>query len=272
MIVFPNAKINIGLYVTNRRNDGFHDLETVFYPVPLYDALEAIEDCNSFSCSVSGLPVDTSGSENLCVKAFRLLKKNFPQMPDVHIYLHKAIPMGAGLGGGSADAAFTLALLNDKFQLALSKSQLLNYALQLGSDCPFFIHNKPCIAKGRGERIEPIGLNLGGYYFVLINPGIHINTAWAFKQLTPKAISFSLQEIICKPVEVWKDILHNDFEQPVFKQYPAIKNIKTELYESGAVYASMSGSGSSVYGIFKKNGEKKDFCFDKNYFVFRSNL
>ena len=270
MIVFPNAKINVGLYITNRRDDGFHDLETVFYPVPLCDALEIIEDESGFNCSVSGLPVDTNDSENLCVKAFRLLKKDFPQLPDIHIYLHKAIPMGAGLGGGSADAAFTLRLLNDKFQLALSKAQLSQYALQLGSDCPFFIHNKPCIATGRGEILAPVSLDLSHYYFVIINPGIHINTGWAFKQLQPKAMSFSLDEIINQPVEAWKNILQNDFEEPVFKQYPAIKNIKDTLYKKGAVYASMSGSGSSVYGLFREHVEEKDFGLDKNYFVYRS--
>lgn len=272
MIAFPNAKINLGLYITSKRDDGFHDLETVFYPIPLYDVLEIIEDRAAFSCSVSGRPVDTKGGENLCVKAFRLLRKDFPQIPDIHIYLHKAIPMGAGLGGGSADAAFTLALLNDKFQLDISKEQLSLYALQLGSDCPFFIYNKPCIARGRGEILEAVGVDLSDYYFVLINPGIHINTAWAFKQLQPKTVSFSLKEAIAQPAEAWKEILHNDFEQVVFKQYPAIKDIKELLYKNGAVYASMSGSGSSVYGLFKENTEEGDFGFDRNYFVFRSKL
>lgn len=272
MIAFPNAKINLGLYITNRRSDGFHDLETVFYPVPLCDALEIIEDHISPVCSVFGLPIDTHSSDNLCVKAFQLLKEDFPQLPDIHIYLHKSIPMGAGLGGGSADAAFTLQLLNDKFQLDLSKEQLSEYALLLGSDCPFFIENKPCIARGRGEILAPVILDLSNYYFVLINPGIHIHTAWAFKQLQPKPIPFSLSEIILQPAEVWKDILQNDFEQPVFGQYPAIGNIKRRLYQNGAVYASMSGSGSSVYGLFKEDMTDRDFGFPRDYFCFVSKL
>ena len=185
MIVFPNCKINLGLHILGKREDGFHNLETVFYPLLFRDALELIPATNNtteIEFTGSGLAVDGNVSDNLCVKAYYLLKKNFPQLPLVKIHLHKAIPMGAGLGGGSADAAFMLKLLNEKFNLNISTPQLLNYALELGSDCPFFIINKPCIATGRGEILEEIEVDLSAYKIVLINPGIHINTGWAFSQ------------------------------------------------------------------------------------------
>ena len=187
MIVFPNCKINLGLKILGKRDDGFHNLETVFYPIPFKDALEIIantQNKNGVEFTGTGLAVDGEAIDNLCVKAYQLLKNDFPQLPAVKIHLHKAIPMGAGLGGGSADAAFMLRLLNEKFNLNLSTPQLLNYALQLGSDCPFFISNKPCMATGRGEVLEEVAVDLSAYKIVLINPGIHINTGWAFSQLS----------------------------------------------------------------------------------------
>jgi len=273
MISYPNAKINLGLYVTRKRSDGFHDLATIFYPLPLCDALEVItNEENDFSITISGIEIKGERTENLCSKAFQLIKKDFPQIPDVKMYLHKTIPIGAGLGGGSADGAFALQLLNNKYQLHLSQNQLMKYALQLGSDCPFFIYNQPCIATGRGEILEEIKIQLSGYYIVLVYPKIHINTGWAFAQMQPKPLEISLQEIAKLPIDKWKDFLKNDFENSVFEQYPAIQSIKEKMYAQGAAYASMTGSGSSVYGIFREKKELSDFGFDKNYFQFEATL
>lgn len=273
MLSFPNCKINIGLQVLGKREDGFHEIETVFYPVPLYDALEIIPSAN-LEFTITGLPVDGSMEDNICVKAYQLLKKDFPQLPFVKIHLHKAIPTGAGLGGGSADAAFMLKLLNDTFKLNLTIQQLINYALQLGSDCPFFIINKPSDAKGRGEKMEEIEVDISKYKIVLVNPGIHINTGWAFSQLSKQAYdektfirtSKSINQIIQQPIISWKEELINDFEAPVFKAHPTIKEIKESLYKLGALYASMSGSGSTVYGIFNTAIDTK-MLDGKNYFI-----
>ena len=276
MIVFPNCKINLGLRILRKRTDGYHDLETIFYPLPFYDVLEVIPDDlsqtkglmedagykipdadydqNNFSIqfSNSGFAIHGNINDNLCIKAFNLLKNDFPQLPPIKMHLHKAIPAGAGLGGGSADAAFTLALLNEKFELNLSIDQLVSYALQLGSDCPFFIINQPCFATGRGQILEQIIIDLTAYKFIIVNPGIHINTANTFSAITPALTARSVKEIIQQPVETWKNELFNDFEKTVFKQHPEIEGIKNKLYEAGAFYASMSGSGSTVYGIFEK--------------------
>lgn len=258
MLAFPNCKINLGLNITGKRADGYHNIETIFYPVQLNDVLEIIESPAGVDVnfSASGNPVDGDEKDNLCIKAFYLLKKDFPQLPSVKIHLHKTIPMGAGLGGGSSDAAFALVMLNKKFSLKLSAEQLLSYALALGSDCPFFIINQPCVATGRGEIMEPVNISLTGYYLVLVNPGIHINTGWAFGQLNNMVnghlATTSLQTDILQPINYWKDNLVNDFEEPVFEKYPAIKMIKTTLYNNGALFAGMSGSGSTVFGIYDK--------------------
>ncbi|MES2329127.1 MAG: 4-(cytidine 5'-diphospho)-2-C-methyl-D-erythritol kinase [Bacteroidota bacterium] len=257
MIFFPNCKINLGLNIIRKREDGYHDIETVFYPVGLKDALEGIK--SGVSSLEAGIDFNTSGllvagemHDNLCVKAYQLLQKDFPSLPSVHIHLHKAIPMGAGLGGGSADGAFTLLLLDRLGNLNLSQEQLLQYALQLGSDCPFFILNKPCIATGRGELMQEIQLDLSGFQFVIINPGIHISTASAFSQITPAKPDRSIADIIQLPVQQWKELLVNDFEGSVSHAHPMIGTIKQELYNKGAVYASMTGSGSTVFGLFEK--------------------
>jgi 4-diphosphocytidyl-2-C-methyl-D-erythritol kinase len=255
MLSFPNCKINLGLHILGKRADGFHNLETVFYPVALKDALELMPATYSktgIEFTGTGLAVDGNTRDNLCVKAYHLLQKDFPQLPAVKIHLHKAIPMGAGLGGGSADASFMLKLLNDKFHLRLSTDELISYALQLGSDCPFFIINKPCFATGRGEVLEEVKLDLSAYKIVLINPGIHVNTGWAFSNITPALPQKSITEIVQQPVDTWNTELKNDFEEAVFAAYPEVKSIKDSLYEQGAVYASMSGSGSTVYGIFHR--------------------
>ena len=265
MVLFPNCKINLGLNVIGKRSDGYHDLETVFYPIQLRDAIEVIEK-PAFQFSTSGLPIKGDSDNNLCVKAYSLLKKDFPQMASVQIHLHKAIPIGAGLGGGSADGAFILKLLNKKLKLGLSEKQLIEYSLQLGSDCPFFIINKPCYATGRGERLEELGLNLSGYKIIVVHPGIHISTAWAFANIDPCKPITLIKEIIRKPVEMWKQELRNDFEDAVFNKHPEIKKIKEDLYSAGAVYSAMSGSGSTVYGIFDKNN-KFSLSFADEYFI-----
>lgn len=273
MIVFPNCKINLGLHILNKRADGYHNLETVFYPVPLMDALEIITTNKNENASSTGVQFSSSGAipeipaeENTCLKAYRILKKDFPQLPAITMHLHKIIPSGAGLGGGSADGAFTLTLLNKKFCLNLSFEKLMQYALRLGSDCPFFILNKPCIATGRGEILKEIDLNLSPYKFLLVNPGITINTAHAFSNITPAIPDQPVKEIIRKPIESWKEHLTNNFEKTVFIKFPEIKSIKDNLYHSGAIYASLSGSGSSVFGIFRKE-EIISYTFPEHYFI-----
>ena len=270
MVLFPNCKINLGLHVIRKRNDDYHDIETVFYPVPFQDALEVIQNDEpgekNIQFSTSGLTVQGKNEDNLCIKAYQLLKKDFSQLSPIKLHLHKTIPTGTGLGGGSADGAFTLKLLNQKFDLGLSTEQLLDYALQLGSDCPFFIINKPCYATGRGEVLETIQLDLSPYKLIIVNPGIHVSTVEAFSLITPTLPSGSIKKIIHQPIESWRTGLKNDFEEPVFKKYPEIKQIKDELYKAGAVYASMTGSGSTVYGILEKN-IKMNLVFPENYFI-----
>jgi len=258
VISFPNAKINLGLNIIRKRADGYHDLETCFYPLQINDVVEVIQqnitsDSASVIFSSSGLLIDGDEQNNLCIKAYQLLKKDFPALPAIKMHLHKNIPMGAGLGGGSADGACVLQLLNEKFNLQLSQQQLIDYALQLGSDCPFFIVNKPCFATSRGEQMELISLDLSAFKFLMVNPQIHVATGWAFKHIQPAVPATSIKTIIQQPIETWKAALINDFEEAVFKEYPSIHAIKNELYQMGAVYVSMSGSGSTLFGIFKKN-------------------
>lgn len=257
MINFPNCKINLGLNILRKRNDGYHDLETIFYPLPVKDALEIIkqpgqkEGQEDIQFTTTGITIEGSPQDNLCIKAYHLLKKEYEHLPPVRIHLHKNIPIGAGLGGGSSDGAFTLQLLNHQFHLGLSGDQLAAYTLQLGSDCPFFLHNRPCYASGRGEKLDDIALDLSQYAFLVVNPGIHINTGWAFSNIIPATPgTISLKEAIQEPIADWKYHLTNAFEKPVFDLYPEIKTIKDILYARGALYAAMSGSGSTVYGIF----------------------
>ena len=269
MVVFPNCKINLGLQVLHKREDGYHELQTVFYPLPFTDVLEVIRQNNNstgIELSLSGIEIATSKEKNICIKAYHLLKNKFPDLPSVQMHLHKNIPLGAGLAGGSADSAFALMLFNKEFNLGLTPEKLMNYALQLGSDCPFFIINQPCIATGRGEILQTISLDLSAYTFVLVYPDIHVSTADAFSLMTPHIPQKSITEIIQKPVALWKNELVNDFEIPVFKKHPEIRLIKEQLYKSGAVYASMTGSGSTVYGLFKKEYQI-DLKFPKKYFV-----
>ncbi len=255
MVIFPHCKINIGLRVVRKRTDGYHDLQTVFYPLPIRDVLEVTDSVNNAgsSLTISGFSIQGELTNNLCLKAYYLLKKDFSQLPSIHINLYKNIPMGAGLGGGSSDGAFTLRLLNNRFQLKLSDKELLRYSLELGSDCPFFITDNPAYAEGRGELMENIPLDLSGYSFLLISPGIHISTAEAFSQIKPTEPVDELRSLVTNPIQTWKNTIFNDFEQSVFNKHPEIEKIKTVLYEQGAVYASMTGTGSSVYGIFEKD-------------------
>ena len=253
MIAFPNAKINLGLNIVSRREDGYHNIESCFYPIPWHDSLEVIEAA-SFSFQPYGNEIPGDPSSNLCVKAYELITKDF-DLPPVEIHLLKNIPMGAGLGGGSADGASTLKLLNELFSLGLTDTQFESYSIQLGSDCPFFIRNEPSIAKGRGEKLSPTNLNLSGYYLAIHNPGIHISTKEAYAGIKPKIPALAISEIIQKPIQEWKELLDNDFEQSIFNHHPEVEELKLAMYESGALYASMTGSGSSVYGIFEQAGD-----------------
>ncbi len=250
MLKFPNCKINLGLYITNKRDDGYHDLETIFYPLNCADALEIIQS-EKLHFQTAGIEIPGGIEQNLILKAYSLLKKNNHQIQAVDIFLLKKIPLGAGLGGGSSNAAFMLKMLNDFFELKLSNKELENYALQLGSDCPFFIENKTALAKGRGEQLLPIELDLSAFHFGIVKPPIHISTSWAFSQINPRANRKPLIEIIAQPIETWENELINDFEEPILKSYPEIAAIKERLKGCGAVYNSMSGSGSAVFGIFE---------------------
>jgi 4-diphosphocytidyl-2-C-methyl-D-erythritol kinase len=272
VLSFPNCKINLGLNILQKRADGYHEIQTVFYPLQFCDILELIQQTNALisidiEINMSGISIKDSNRKNLCVKACELLKKDFGNLPAINMHLHKSIPPGSGLGGGSSDGAFTIMLLNKKFNLGLAAEKMIGYAAQLGSDCPFFIINKPCYASGRGEILENINLNLSAYQFVLVYPGIHISTQWAFSQLTERLTQTAgILNILQRPVESWKEALKNDFEIPVFEKYPDIRNIKHTLYEKGALYASLSGSGSAVYGIFRKE-ENPLFSFPEHYLV-----
>ncbi len=248
MITFPNAKINLGLQILRKRADGYHDISSVFLPIPLKDALEVVES-TSLTFTSSGLPIPGSSDDNLCLKAYHLLKQSF-ELPAVNIHLHKAIPMGAGLGGGSADGAFLLVMLNKKFQLGLSDNQLEGYAAQLGSDCPFFVKNEPAIASGRGTELSRFHLDLKGHHLVLVFPGIHVGTREAYAGVKPNEHQPSIKEIFSKPIADWNGLLVNDFEKSVFPNHSTLKRIKEELYKSGAIYASMTGSGSTMYGLY----------------------
>ena len=251
MLTFPNANINLGLNIVSKRPDGYHNIETVFYPVSLCDALEILPSaCGQTNLAVSGFSIEGPLEKNLVYRAYRLLADRF-DLPVCDIKLHKAIPFGAGLGGGSSDAAFVLKMLNDMFQLSLSDADLAQYAIQLGADCPFFIYNVPVLARGIGNEFEPVSFSLKGYTLVLVKPQESVSTAEAYSCISPAIPSVALSDIIQKPVEEWKTLMFNDFEKNIFRLHPVIGEIKDLLYKSGAVYASMSGSGAAVFGIFK---------------------
>lgn len=270
LIVYPPCKINLGLRILRRRPDQYHDLETVFVPVPVHDILELLPLTESGkttaeSFTQSGIVIDGDPHSNLCIKAWQVLKRDIPTLPEVRIHLHKIIPTGAGLGGGSSDAAYTLRALNQLFGLGLDLQQLTAYAAELGSDCPFFMQDQSCYATGRGEILEPFQTDLSAYRLLIVHPGIHIHTGKAFQQIRPAVPENDLRKIISAPVHSWKAELINDFEGPVFGAHPEIGRIKEKMYAAGAVYASLSGSGSAVYALFPK-GMHIDIQWPENYF------
>ena len=268
MICFPNAKINLGLHITAKRKDGYHDIETCMVPIPLYDALEMIVE-NKTLFETSGLSIPGEEKDNLILKALKFIRKDFNDLPQVHIHLHKNIPMGAGLGGGSADGAFALTLMNRLFDLYLDDFILEDYAAQLGSDCPFFIENTPKLVTGRGEIMEAVEVDLKGNYLVLVKPPIHIGTKDAYEGVTPKKPDIGLKSIL-QDKSIWKDKLLNDFESSIFPNHPELSIIKQDLYKMGAYYAAMSGSGSTMFGLFREEPLKNTWSED--YFVFKSIL
>ena len=265
MICFPNAKINLGLNIVSKRSDGYHNLETIFYPIGLKDALEITPAKLDvpFRFMQSGIPIQGNPDDNLVIKAYNLFAEHINISP-IDIHLLKAIPFGAGLGGGSSDAAFMLNLLNKTFSSGLSVEDISNMAAKIGADCPFFIYNKPAFATGIGDKLELIELNLSNYYFVLVKPDFSVPTKDAYSMITPTIPELSLKEIVKKPISEWKNQMINDFELPVFKKYPKIKKIKEQLYDLGAIYSSMSGSGSSVYAFFEHPVE---VSLPDNYFI-----
>ncbi|HVA98861.1 MAG TPA: 4-(cytidine 5'-diphospho)-2-C-methyl-D-erythritol kinase [Bacteroidia bacterium] len=275
MIVFPNAKINIGLNIIEKRSDGFHNIESIFYPIGLCDILEVVKNNlpsgeSKINFSSSGILIPGNTQENLCVKAFYLLDKIYT-LSSVNVHLHKIIPIGAGLGGGSSDAVFLMKALNELFDLKISEKEMQQFATQLGSDCSFFVKNEPVFAEQKGEVHTDISLDLSNFYCVLVYPKIHINTAFAYSETIPKKNIFELRKEILNPVKEWKKNIFNDFESSVFKNHTEIKSIKEKLYELGASYVSMSGSGSAVYGIFEKKIILKKNIF-QNCFLWEGNL
>ncbi len=262
MILFPPCKINLGLHILGKRPDGYHALDTLMFQLPFTDLLEIIPS-ETFSFTSSGLEVPGDASSNLCVKAFRLMQQQY-QIPNVKIHLHKIIPMGGGLGGGSADASYVLTGLDQLFNLYLSRERLQELAAELGSDCPLFIQPQPQIAQGRGEILSDFEIDLSGYYIKLVNVGIHVSTREAFSKVAFYEHVADVAAIVSKPVESWKDMLKNDFEQSVFEHHPQLQEVKNKLYAEGAVYASMSGSGSTMFGVYRDEpGVSFEGAFEK---------
>lgn len=273
MLTFPCAKINLGLNITSKREDGYHNLETIFYPVPLTDALEvklmhddfpSDEPCD---LKITGNAVDCDEKNNLVVKAYTLLAQDF-KLPRVHTHLVKRIPMQAGLGGGSADGAFMIRLLDERFRLNMGIAEMERYASRLGSDCAFFITTEPSFGTGRGEVLEPVNIaeqNLKGYYIAIVKPAIAVSTREAFQQIICRQPEHCCRDIVRQPVETWKTVLTNDFEEPAFKQHPELADIKQRLYDLGAVYAQMSGSGSAFFGLFRTDPQQLKNAFPACY-------
>lgn len=254
MISYPKSKINLGLHVTEKRSDGYHNIETVFYSVDWTDILEIVpgpKHSRGIEIHISGLRVHGKHNDNLIVKAYNQLCADYA-LDAVKVYMHKQVPMGAGLGGGSADAAAMLRSLNEIFQLKISVAELEQRAAKLGADCAFFIEGKPVYATGTGTEFAPCSLNLNGWHIYIIHPGIHVGTAEAYSGVVPKKSEVSIPEILSCPVEEWKHSLRNDFEISVFAKFEEIAAVKENLYKHGAVYAAMSGSGSAVYGLFRE--------------------
>lgn len=260
MVSFPPAKINLGLQVLSKRTDGYHNISTCFYPVPCTDALEILRS-EKLAFTQTGITIPGNQEDNHCLYAYRLLKKDF-HLPEVQIHLHKIIPTGAGLGGGSSDAAHTLRLLNSVFELELSFERLLAYAQKVGSDCAFFLQDKPAFGQGRGEILEPVSLTLKGSFLVLVKPDIHVSTAAAYAGIIPQKHTDELRPLLSRPLTTWRDALKNDFETPLFHKYPVLRALKEKLHSLGAIYASLSGSGATVFGIFEKEINREDHFRD----------
>lgn len=265
MICFPNAKINLGLNIISKRADGYHNLETIFYPIMIKDALEIVEIPNLETDIFieSGIKTGTNADSNLVMKALNLIRSQY-QIPPLEVHLLKKIPFGAGIGGGSADAAFMLKLVNSKYSLGASSKELAEMAAKIGADCPFFIYNKPMFASGIGEKLEEVELSFENYYMILVKPEIFVSTKDAFSSIEPAQPSMNLKDVIKYPIEEWKNLMFNDFEKSIFPKFPMIEHTKQKLYALGAVYASMTGSGSSVYAIFNKKTDLKhhfEGCF-----------
>jgi 4-diphosphocytidyl-2-C-methyl-D-erythritol kinase len=269
MIFFPNAKINIGLHITGKRNDGYHNIESCFYPVAWSDILEVVES-DTLSLKTTGIEIPGKWEDNLCIKAFNILKEAY-QIPPVSFHLHKIVPIGAGLGGGSADGSFALKALNELFELQIENDQLEQFALQIGSDCPFFIKNQPIFVKGRGEVFEEMPLSLEGKIILMVNPPIHVSTGEAYSGIREYSEADSLKNSLLGPIENWKGIVKNDFEASVFTKYPEIADIKEILYNNGATYTSMTGSGASVFGIFDERMDYKHW-FPAEYMVWQGEM
>ncbi len=267
MISFPNAKINLGLHIVEKRPDGFHNLASCFYPVGWHDVLEILP-ADTLQFQSTGIAIPEDGQDNLCLRAYHLLKEDF-DLPSVHIHLHKVIPIGAGLGGGSADAAFTIKSLNELFSLQLAPSAMQNYARQLGSDCAFFIENTPKYCFDKGDQFEEISLDLENKFLVLVYPDIHVSTAEAYAGMVPTAPPMSIQAIFQQEITQWKSLLKNDFEAQIAAKYPIIAQLKNQLYDQGALYASMTGSGSTMFGIFES---PVTLSFPENYATFSQTL
>ncbi len=271
MLVFPNAKINIGLKILAKREDGFHNIETVFQPVRLCDILEIIPKTGAGESQItlSGLNLEGKPEENLCLKAWHKLKKKF-NLPPVHIHLHKVIPAGAGLGGGSSDASHVIKVVNELYHLNLTPPEMISLASETGSDCSFFITNETAFATGRGEVLERAETNLKGLFLRLVVPSVHVSTKLAYSRIMPSRPDTRLNELIHLPVTEWKDRIKNDFEEVVFDMFPEIRSIKEHLYHTGALYSAMSGSGSAVYGIFKTMPPRDKFL--SGYFLYEEKL
>ena len=277
MISFPIAKINLGLNVVEKRPDGYHNLQTVFYPVPIKDALEVqvMDEAfpSDYDCDLKVTNITIEGDEqrNLVVRAYQVLKQDFPTLPRIHTHLWKGIPTQAGMGGGSSDCAYMMLLLNQQFQLGLTDEQLIEYAAKLGADCAFFILSRPCYAEGIGEKLQPIDLSLSGYYIAVVRPDIPVPTKEAFSRIRPHYPTQNCRETVMQPIDTWRDTLINDFEESVFALHPEIGDIKQRLYDMGATYAAMSGSGSALFGLFKKQPGSLSQAFP-NMFTFCNSL
>lgn len=268
MIIYPRAKINLGLNIVEKRPDGYHNLETVFYPIDIHDTLEVVPS-NQLNLHLSGAPLEGDPNKNLVIRAWQLLQKDYG-IPPVDIRLNKAIPSQAGLGGGSSDGAFMLRLLNDLFQLNIPLEELIQKAASLGADCPFFITDSPAYAEGIGEKLSPISLDLSQYHLLIIKPPVAVSTREAFANIIPQQTEVKCRDIVKQDIRTWREQLMNDFEDSIFPQYPRLKEIKQQLYQQGALYAAMSGSGSSLYGFFEEKPEVIDAWNDCLYYCSRS--